>query len=286
MTNQQSIDHHFVPQFYLKRWAGADGRVCEFARPHRELIASSKTPKTTGYQKHLYTVPGLPPEKQSVLEDVVLKQIDQIGSDALDFMLGNPTGEKDMPNKLRCGWSRFLMSLMHRSPQKLAALKAGYSDFFKQYLLDLESWLDRDQPYHENFEGAAATFKEDMAEVGWARLFEMATDYPQTGAMLNQMHWSIATIGNPEHHLLTSDHPLVKTDGIKHPEGYVITPVGPTQVFIAVNSAEMAGRIAKTDPRYLVPKLNDTMVRQAVDYVYDTDERQRCFVNNRFRLAS
>lgn len=284
---QQSIDHHYVPQFYRKRWAGPTGQIVEYSRPHHDLIVRLKTPKTTGYQKHLYTVVGLPADKQSVLEDVILKQIDQIASDARDFMIGNSTGQKEMPPKLRDGWSRFLMSLMHRGPEKLAALKRKSLAYLTEQLPRLE----RDYPNFketsdpEDFAQMAAILIRDMTEVTWAKLFESLLDNPTVGSFLNAMKWSIATVGNPDHHLLTSDHPLVMTDGIEHPEGYVIVPIGPSQIFVAVNSETMAREVAKTDPHYLVPKLNDMMVKQAVRLVYDTDDRQKRFVDNRFRLS-
>jgi len=288
MAQQQSIDHHFVPQFYLKRWAGPDEKVCEFTRPYKKLVVRSKTPETTGFQKHLYTVPGLPPDKRSVLEDVVLKQIDQIASDALDFMIGNPTGEREMHNKLRSGWSRFLMSLMHRSPEKLAALKAKALDYLTEQLPRLSfSYATFKEPSDpEDFEEMAELLRRDMTEKTWAKLFEGMIDNPEVGAFFNQMHWSTATIVNPENHLLTSDHPLIMTNGIKHPDGSVIVPVGPTQVFIAVNSAAVSAEVKDTNPRYLVRTLNDKIATQAVDYVYDTDERQWRFVENRLRRQS
>ena len=283
---QQSIDHHYVPRFYLKRWAGPTGLVVEYSRPHRELVVHSKTPKATGFQKHLYTLVGLPTGKQSVLEDVVLKQIDQIASDALDFMIGNSTGGEDIPPKLRDGWSRFLMSLMHRGPTKLAALKTKSLAYLAEQLPRLErDYPNFKEPSDPNdFAQMAAILKRDMTEVTWAKLFESLMDNPTVGSFLNAMHWSIATVGNPEHHLLTSDHPLVMTNGIEHVEGYVIVPIGPSQIFIAVNSEAMAREFAKTDPYYLVPKLNDTMVKQAVSFVYDTDDRQKRFIANRFRM--
>ncbi len=284
---QQSIDHHYVPQFYLKRWASPTGQVVEYSRPHRELVVRLKTPKATGFQKHLYTVVGLSTDKQSVLEDVILRQIDQIASDALEFMIGNTTGEKDMPPKLRNGWSRFLMSLMHRGPENLAALKAKSLAYLAEQLPRLE----RDYPNFkeasdpDEFAQMAIILERDMTEVTWAKLFESLMDNPTVGSFLNAMHWSMATVGNPEHHLLTCDYPLIMTNGIEHAEGYVIVPIGPTQIFIAVNSEEMARKVAKTDPYYLVATLNDTMVKQAVSFVYDTDDRQKQFVCNRFRMS-
>ena len=29
--------HHYLPVFYLKQWAGKDGRLCEFSRPYKNV---------------------------------------------------------------------------------------------------------------------------------------------------------------------------------------------------------------------------------------------------------
>jgi hypothetical protein len=36
--------HHYIPEFYLKQWAGSDGRLCEFNRPHKKVVAQMKHP--------------------------------------------------------------------------------------------------------------------------------------------------------------------------------------------------------------------------------------------------
>ncbi len=100
---QQSFTHHYLPQFYLRPWASADGLICEFRWPHSLLEARRKSPKATAHERHLYTVTGLPPEQQSVLEDEFFRMTDQTAYDALSFILANLDGTADMPSKLRSG---------------------------------------------------------------------------------------------------------------------------------------------------------------------------------------
>lgn len=285
MAKQQSVNHHYVPTFYLSRWAGPDGKICEFSRPHTEVKPLRKMPEAAGFLRHLYTVPGLEPDERSVLEDVVFNKIDQTASDALSFMLANSDGDADMPPKLRNGWSRFLMSLMHRGPEQLAALKLKCQTFMEKHLAGLEPTYDeRRQPSDPaTYAEMRAAIEHDVTHKTWAMVLEDVVDNPILGTFINAMHWSIVTVRNPERSMLASDRPLHMTNGINHPEAYIILPIGPAHIFVAVNTPEMVKRISETEPRGLVKDINTKVVGQAVQYVYDTDDRQLRFVANHLR---
>lgn len=285
MAKQQSVNHHYVPTFYLSRWAGPDGRICEFSRPHTVVKPLRKMPEAAGFLRHLYTVPGLEPDQRSVLEDVVFKRTDQTASDALSFMLANSDGNADMPPKLRNGWSRFLMSLMHRGPEQLAALKSKCQTFMEKHLAGLEpTYEERRQPSDPaTYAEMRAVIEHDVTHKTWAMVLEGVVDNPALGTFINAMHWSIVTVRNPERSMLASDRPLHMTKGIDHPEAYIILPIGPAHIFVAVNTPEMVKRISETEPRGLVKDINTKVVGQAVQYVYDTDDRQLRFVENRLR---
>ena len=47
---QQSTRHHYIPQFYLRRWAGDDDKVCEFSRPHKNIYRQRVYPIQTGFK--------------------------------------------------------------------------------------------------------------------------------------------------------------------------------------------------------------------------------------------
>lgn len=281
---QQSNDHHYVPTFYLRRWAGQDGRICEFSRPYREAKPLRKMPEAAGFKRDLYMVPGMEPGMQSILEDVVFKRIDQHANDALAFMLANSDGTADMAPKLRSGWSRFLMSLMHRGPEQLAALKARCQAAIEEHLAGLEqTYGDQRQPSDpETYAEMRAAVAHDAEHKAWAMVLESAMDNPTVGTFINSMMWSIVAIRNPERSMLTSDRPLHITNGLDHAEAYIILPVGPTEIFIAVNTAETVGRVSE-EPRRLLKDINTKVVEQAVRYAYDTDDAQLRFVENRLR---
>jgi len=41
--------HHYIPVFYLKQWAGVDGRVCEFSKPYDRVKPRRAHPDGTAY---------------------------------------------------------------------------------------------------------------------------------------------------------------------------------------------------------------------------------------------
>ena len=63
-------DHHFIPAFYLKQWAGADKKLTEFAFQRGKLIVKRAGPRATGYETGLYAFPELPPDTAQHLENV------------------------------------------------------------------------------------------------------------------------------------------------------------------------------------------------------------------------
>ena len=43
-------DHHFIPVFFFKKWAGANGKVVEYSIKYGKLIAKPVGPRSTGYE--------------------------------------------------------------------------------------------------------------------------------------------------------------------------------------------------------------------------------------------
>ena len=46
----EPFDHHFVPIFYLRRWAGPDGKGAVYARKGGRLVISRLNPRSTGFE--------------------------------------------------------------------------------------------------------------------------------------------------------------------------------------------------------------------------------------------
>jgi hypothetical protein len=133
--------HHYIPVFYLKQWMGADdGRLCEFSRPYKtpEGVADPDIksipikprrtyPDGTGYIKHLYTFPGLRPELANYLEDQFFLRVDNEGALVMHRLL---RGDAEFDSQRKSAWTRFLMSMFHRSPEGINRVIARIGEEF------------------------------------------------------------------------------------------------------------------------------------------------------------
>ena len=115
-----SVRHHFTPVFYLKAWA-SDGHVTRYYRPQKEVVPSPVAPKRTGFEPHLYTLHGVPPEQQDWLETQFLKPVDLRAAVARQLLLDG--GLNRLTNEQRVDWARFMMSMQLRSPFSLNEVK-------------------------------------------------------------------------------------------------------------------------------------------------------------------
>ena len=280
---QQSFRHHYIPVFYLQSWTDVCGKLYEFSRPRLQVASKHVVPKSTGFERHLYSIAGLPKEQQSVLEDKFFRDVDTIASDALRYMIN--TGGHDMNVHLRNGWSRFLNSLRQRQPEQVARLK-------QMSLERLEGILERVKveagsgevpslPAGVNFDRFADHMRQSVRDKDWADVLQHVIDSSNVGLFISNMRWSLVNVQNSGQRFLTSDRPVVTTNGANHPEGYIMLPISPTQLFVALNNIEMENRLRYTDSRSLVNQVNDLVAKQAQRFVYSADERQLRFVENR-----
>jgi Protein of unknown function (DUF4238) len=121
---QVSKKHHYLPIFYTKRWAGNDGRICEFSKPYASKIKPKRVhPAGTGYVRGLYDMKGLSEELKDQFERLFLKPVDAKAADAL-FIIENSLASHVWNSDDRSAWTRFILSLLMRMPEDVEHLKA------------------------------------------------------------------------------------------------------------------------------------------------------------------
>ncbi|HEX8512751.1 MAG TPA: DUF4238 domain-containing protein, partial [Allosphingosinicella sp.] len=99
--------HHYLPEFFMRRWADAEGLVREYRRPRRDLTSKRKAPAATGWIRNLYANENkADPIERQALEMIFMSDLDGKAADALSYIeeyrLKPPEWE------LRAPWSRFL----------------------------------------------------------------------------------------------------------------------------------------------------------------------------------
>jgi hypothetical protein len=119
--------HHYIPVFYLKEWAGTDGRVCEYSRPFKAVRPRRSHPDGTGYERGLYTVKD--PRVGEYIEHVFLKITDDAAARVLRMLKALQEQEIVWTSETRSAWSRFILSLMVRIPEHVKRIAAEVADY-------------------------------------------------------------------------------------------------------------------------------------------------------------
>jgi hypothetical protein len=194
--------HHYIPVFYLKQWSGSDGRLCEFSKPHNVVKPRRIFPDGTGYQRGLYTFSDLPPATAEFLETQFLLLADDKAHSALRRLLEN---EVVLDDDSKSAWSRFLMTLFHRTPEGIARMRRRISS-------GLPSELERFRPQYEELKDkhggppfadfCARLTKKDM-EAFTLRVLHQLMDSGMIGNALNSMKWGVLVIDRSPFSLLT-----------------------------------------------------------------------------------
>lgn len=279
------MKNHYIPQFYLKRWM-VGGRLVEFARrqPNSPKVTPMRrVPAATGYQEGLYDFTGLPETKRHHLEKVFFQMLDTKAADALLLMENR---KDDWTVELRQAWVTFLLSLLTRHPDDIAAFKAVYvRDFNRASQADQAAYEKVRESHHP------ATAEEFFATIGHEFLQNMALNnvpnlifHERAVVSLMNMHWSVA-VPPPHGYFLSSDRPTIRTF-LGHANSHWLVPIGPKRLFVAAEKREYGARIRDVVAAQGWKEVNRQVVRQAVSLGYADDDRHLPFFQKHLSTAT
>ena len=269
--------HHYIPVFYLKRWAAPDGRIVEFSRPFGTRVRPRRTaPAGTGYVDNLYEARGLPADHRQYFETEFLSPVDNAAADALAIL---ESGRDTWNVRTRSAWSRFILSLLIRAPLEIDAIKANFRNML---LLHQEPTLDErylairrptDPATLQEFVASQDDLSIEFHALSFfARLHNMV----QAGQTLNNMQWYVLPTEDGQR-LLTSDAP-VEMGGLRQENAVVALPIGPNRLFIAVHVYERYLALANFDRKELVRRVNQQTLERATKYAFGKDDSSLSFV--------
>jgi hypothetical protein len=259
--------HHYIPVFYLKRWADANGRLLKFTRPYGDEIKHEPTsPKKTGYQRGLYRVPDVPEHLAEIIEQKFMKKMDDLASDVLREFIANVRHGWTLER--REAWSRFIVGLMLRNPENLDRIKAELQRYTNE---NYDKWR---KEYEATKKPGAPPFETTDAlhtlKVTLMALERCINNKPLLDG-ISRLQWGMVDVTGTKYRLLTSDRPVVRTDGLNKPDSHLAVPLSPTRLFIATNNDHTSAMFQSMPPRDLVMRMNKRVVRNAIKFVWDTD---------------
>ena len=280
--------HHYLPVFYLTQWAGSDGKLIRYYRPHRDVVGSRIAPANTGYEHGLYRLEGYQPEFINAVEkEYMAKVVDEPASRALKVIVEGDYSK--MTPELQVAWTRFVMSLMFRTPHMIDYIT-------KEAERNLRSNLQSDHGEYESLRapthpptllGFVERYTPAVFSGAGKSFLPGIIDNPKIGNAILRMGWWTWTLDSKHHFpdLLTSDSPVVRYHGLGDERCVIALPISPRRAFFATrNSAALNAAMARGSAR-VAKELNALMVNLAQNSVFGSDDRHLRFVENRLRRA-
>jgi hypothetical protein len=272
-------DHHFIPAFYLERWAGPNGKLIEYTIKHGELIAKPVGPRATGYETNLYAFHELPPDVRQFVEQEFFNYADRVASLALDLHLSG--NQQAWTPELLSAWSRFLIALHLRHPDALPELRAGAQAIWEasgsasQIAYEAIRKPEDPQTFDEYLE-----IRDPLIAVKVrVNMIIKSFDNDIIGTHINGMKWAVVDVSASPIQLLMADRP-VEIARLKEPQGFVSLPISPTKLFVAANNPTALDRLRAIKPREIVQHVNTFIVGRARRFVWASDDSQTRFIQN------
>lgn len=281
-------DHHFLPQFYLSRWIdpGID-ELWEYSRPRDKVVVRRRSPKGTGKQRHLYSIIGeVEPELREQVELRLMSPLDDRAARALTEMI--ETRARPQSKELRDGWARFVMSLLHRSPRRIAYLE----NLIRAY--EIDTTPEEEEAYAKlRAQNDPATLRRlfadgDPSRVSRSRavLLRSLVDSETIGNAIVGMRWGAIQVNKPKHRLLTCDDPVLMSNGLDHDRSFLALPIAPDLMFIAVNHSDVLEAFNDQKSAVFEGAMNDAICRQADRLVLGQTNQCLRFVENRLQRSA
>ncbi len=259
------IKHHYLPKFYLERWA-RNGELVQYTRPRGndgDLHCKSRAPAAVGYEPHLYRLLDLqdPVDSQS-LELKLFQPIDDRAAKALSKFEALEKPDTDDHLAL----CQFAISLLYRTPKRLDALKDG-----------LKNQTDG-APYAD----LSGKEYEDKLHATSRRLLEMLVASDSGLSFVSKFRAGRIAVNGASKSLLTSDRPIMASAQLSANEAFMMLPYAPNRLLILTHHVSIAESFASQNPSKLVAGINQAIVEQSETVVIASDKQATRMIDRLF----
>lgn len=279
---QVSRRHHYIPKFWIKRWANDEGLV-ERYRKHSDgsLDVLLRPPKSVGYWQDLYKLPeGLPQDVS--LEDLFFKKVDDHASKLFHRLL--EYGDVQLTGQEAGTLAVFVLSLLHRTPKGFHAVIDASEKMFNEIDDELSQRYseirgENDPPTYEEYrsrEGDGAARRTFFRNFPKMILSENMVEF------IGRLHWHRLTRPSNCHELLLSDDPLIRTNGLKKKDGHIAFPLSPDHLLAGFYDSNFASEVLSSPPREIFREANLQAAASANDFVVSRRRNQTRFIENHF----
>ncbi len=247
-------NHHYLPKFYLDRWA-VNGTVFRYDRkgPSGRLRGKWLAPGAIAYERDLYRLPDVLDLAESQrIESEFFQRVDDRAAVALDKLDRGLHGGLDD----RVALAQFMVSLLHRSPSRLADMRAELAE------------QTNAAPY-ANLTGEAY---ESSLKATANRLMAMLIQNTDAASVIGRFTIYKLDTSGASCKLLTSDRPITLSAQLVSPDAFMILPYAPDRLVLLTHLPAIANAFSSQSSTALVKGINQAVVEQSIDVVIASDE--------------
>lgn len=281
----EPLKHHYLPVFYLKAWSNADSNLCEFSRPYSKVSTKWKNPAATGYVQGLYTLPGVPASRAQLIEKRYMGFVDTAAARVHQVMLAHGTSAfRTITAEERVAWARFLYSLTFRNPERVNDINKQYAEHAPGAAEEIREQyrLRRKATDPETFDEFKVRFLANPYNTSGLNVLPRLLRSKSVIVSIAQMtFWTIKLPHFSGRTFLTSDRPIIMTNGLNKPDAHIVIPISPDVLFLAGRNTQAYDFLASLDGAKLVRVVNEKVAEQSHRFIYGNDASQLHFVTKR-----
>lgn len=272
-------DHHYIPEFYLDKWANDKGNVCVYSPQNNEVIrAFFRHPGGTGYQRDLYRIEGVPLECAQVYEADFFTTIDNDAAIALSVMLRD--GVEKLDEGRRHAWIRFIVSLRLRTPEKIEEIRREISDIYNAAIESFKLEIAAAGKTIDTIDDLNAIESDYFirSRVSSLDLVAKLIDSDNFIDHFENSYWRILSVNQSNIGLLTSDRPVHTYGDNELSEAFLCLPISPDSIFVSARSPSVLSKLSGVGQNKLAREANLRVVAQAQRFVWGNTASHLSFV--------
>lgn len=263
------MDHHYVPQFYLRYWADHDGRIPNVHwLKGRAIPGFIKSSKGTGYERDLYAREHVPPEERHRIETHFFSILDDRASKIHAKL--ERRERFTFTEAERHDWAIFLAAANARTPDIVEFIKKDAEENLRKKLEENPEEVEEKLGYKPPFtltEWVEKHAPDQLANFGLKMLLKYLTRDDIIQQFMD-MIWTVHPSNSRHKELLTCDRPLWYF-GKPHDHNFtMMMTLSPRSVFIAAKTDDLAEKMKAMPSMKLARLINESVFNRAYERVY------------------
>lgn len=235
-NKESQMDHHFIPQFFLKEWEDEDSKIIRYFKNKKgEIIEDKKNKKDIGYKKDLYKLNShtfFPIKDSHTLERNFFQQLDNDSALVKEKIIMD-NGFNSLSENEKNTWSKFIHSLIERTPKQIEFLKSESIRIGNKYKEKLsKDKINKNLTIKEL--GEKIFTKEFIQNESLGLLKRIIEDIHWNQWFCNILEWKIVVLPENVSFFIIGDNPIIKNYGVNSTKIFsVALAISPRLLFLA-----------------------------------------------------